>query len=180
MKKRKGIIVLLMTVLVLSGCASLMFGVGEMSGTPEIRLAEGEEVEVLMPTIDESISKELSEAGYTTDGFASMIQMEFVKEFNSRGLKATEGDSASGNYLEIHINEYEKGIGFLRVFYIPILSDMFAKSKLGGVVSLDTSEGKREVEVNKRGHKSGRGTGGDQTRENMKMMAKATVAKLTE
>ncbi|MCH8013126.1 MAG: hypothetical protein IIA61_14485 [Candidatus Marinimicrobia bacterium] len=180
MKSKKVTLALLMMMLILSGCAALMFGVAEMSGTPEIKLAKGEEITVHLPTVDESLAPELSKGKMTVRGFASMIQQDFVIEFNDRGITATEGDSEDGNYLKIHVNEYKKGVGILRVYYVPILSDILAKSKLGGVVSLYTPGGKREVEVNKRGHKRGAGSGGDQTKKNIEMMTKATTAKLTK
>lgn len=180
MKTIKVALVLPMMMLIMSGCASLMFGVAEMSGTPEIKLAQGEEITVHLPTVGESLGAELLKGKRTVSGFAALIQQGFVIEFNDRGIIATEGDSEDGNYLKIHVNEYRKGVGILRVYYVPILSDIMAKSKLGGIVSLHTPGGKREVEVSKRGHKTGGGTGRDQTNENIEMMARATTAKLTE
>lgn len=179
MKSKLLTLTLFITILTLGGCARLMFGVSEKSGMPEIKVPKGEELIIHLPTVEPSLLSALSKAKFTENGYASLVQQDLVLEFNRRDVKATEGEGTSGNYLKVHINEYKKGIGLFRRFYIPLLTEKLGRTKLRVTSTLYTPEGSREIEVRKRGaSKGGKGASSDQTKYNIETLAKRTAGSL--
>lgn len=159
------------------GCSSLMMSVIDRDEANEsITLKNGDQLSILMPTVRETLLEKFEDSGWTEESFASTLQNELVLEFNRRGINAQADSSKEGNFLIVHINEFEAGSGVARV--IGITGIGLAESELEGIAILSTSEGKRELELKKQAHKSGTIEGGDQTSENIHYFASALASKI--
>ncbi len=84
--------------------------------------------------------------------------------------------SKGGHYLTIHINEFKSGSGVARALNVGL---GMGNSKLEGTAILRTSEGRRELELKKRGQKSGMIEGGDQTSDNIHYFVSSLASKIT-
>ena len=181
MRIKKAILPLVLISLMITSCARLMVSVVDRDkAAASSRLEKGNSVVVHLPTVDKSLINQITKGKMTERGFASMIQQDFIIEFNDRGIIATEGNNEDGAYLKVNIIEYKRGIGLFRAFQVPILSGILGKSHLSGTAILSTPSGKREVEFDKRGQVYGKSQIGDQTKKNIKWVESATVSKLTK
>ena len=159
------------------GCSSLMMSVVDRDDKNEnITLKNGEQLSILTPTIREALLEKFKDSGWTEESFASTLQNELVLEFNRRGINAKADSSKKGNYLIIHINEFEPGSGVARSLGISGFG--VAESELEGIAILNTSEGKRELELKKQAQKSGTTEAGDQTSENIQYFVSALASKI--
>jgi len=159
------------------GCSSLMMSVIDRDDANEhITLKNSDQLSIIMPTVREDLLEKFKDSGWTEESFTSTLQNELVLEFNRREINARADSSKDGNYLMIHINEYEPGSGVARA--IGITGIGLAESKLEGIAILSTSEGKRELELKKQAHKSGTTEAGDQTSENIHYFASALASKI--
>ena len=159
------------------GCSTLMMSVLDRDDANEnITLKNGDQLSILKPTVREPLLEKFKDSGWTEESFASNLQNELVLEFNRRGINAQADSSKEGNFLIIHINEFEPGSGVARVIGIKGLG--LAESELEGIAILSTSEGKRELELKKQGQKSGTTEAGDQTSENIHYFASALASKI--
>ena len=167
----------LLILFMLGGCSSLMMSVKDRdNASKHIVLKSGDEVSVLMPAIQEKLIAKIKKADWTEEKFAVTLQNEIVTELNRRDVKAKADSSKDNNYLMIHINEYNAGSGAARALGITGLG--LAESKLEGTAILSTSNGKRELELKKRGQKSGVSEAGDQTADNIHYLANALASKI--
>ena len=82
--------------------------------------------------------------------------------------------SKDGHDLTIHINEFKSGSGVARALSVGF---GVGNSKLEGTAILSTSEGRRELELKKRGQKSGTIEGGDQTSDNIHYFVSSLASK---
>lgn len=159
------------------GCSSLMMSVLDRNNTNEnITLKNGDQLSILMPTVQETLLENFKDSDWSADRFTSTLQDELVLEFNRRGINAQADSSKEGNFLIIHINEFEPGSGVAR--YMGVTGLGLAESELEGIAILSTSEGKRELELKKQGQKSGTTEAGDQTSENIHYFASALASKI--
>ncbi len=167
----------LIILLILGGCSSLMMSVKDRDdANRHIVLKGGDEVSVLMPAIREKLIPKIKDAGWTGEGFAAAIQNEIVTELNRRKVKAKPDSSKAGNFLMIHIDDFSPGSGAARALGITGLG--LAESKLEGTAIISTTAGKRELELKKRGQKSGVSETGDQTSDNIHYFASALASRI--
>jgi len=168
---------LIVVVALLSSCTSLMMSVKDRdSANQHIIVKPGGQVAVHMPEIREELIERIKGAGWTEERFCSKLQEELISELIRRGVDAMADSSKEGHYLTIHINEFKSGSGVARALSV---GPGFGDSKLEGTAILSTSEGRRELELKKRGQKSGVSEGGDQTSDNIHYIASALASKIT-
>ena len=168
---------LIVVVALLSSCTSLMMSVKDRdSANKHIIVKPGEQVAVHMPEIREELIEMFEDAGWTEKAICSKLQEELTSELIRRGVDALADSSKEGNYLTIHINEFESGSGVARALNVGL---GLGESELEGTAILTTNEGRRELELIKRGQKSGMIEGGDQTSENIYYFASAIASKIT-
>ncbi len=168
----------LMLAFMLTGCASLMMSVKDNEGSvASVMLKRGDSVTLETPTWDAALAPKLTKAKYTKESFEKLITTSVTDALGRRGVTIAASAKDATGRVSVHLSEYHYGSGAARFF---LAGTGFGDSKLGGSITIETPAGKREMEVRKRGAKSGLGTWGDQTPENVSYFANAAAAKIVQ
>jgi hypothetical protein len=144
----------------LNACASLMVTEHKVAGPESLTIAKGSSVKVNYAFAD-GIEKKIQDT-LPPETFKKLLKEKVKTAFKSYQVKVSDNANTS---LTVTIKEFEPGMGLLRFLFIG------GHSFLGAKVELD-SDGKRRVfELRKDGQKTGFGTWGDQTEDNIEYLA---------
>lgn len=166
----------LISLLALAGCGSVEMRLDDAPGSDlSVVLTGDAQVYVPKPKLSKSAASTLDDESHPRNLFVINVQRAMVDALARRGIRATTEDSDAGSTLYLRISNFGRGSGTAGFF----LRGGIHYSSVDGSAVLDTSRGRRELEIEGASAQSDDSDADDPTSENIRAFAEAIADRIT-